>query len=56
MVLAEYLERLKAQDKTPLEAVSAKTDQSRAAFKGKPASLLRASFHSGKHYKRLKQM
>ncbi|MDM1697224.1 HD domain-containing protein [Thiopseudomonas alkaliphila] len=84
MVLAEHLERLKAQDKTLFEAVSATLSanvngkkhceyvietivraadlvsaeayQSRAAFKGKPASLLRASFHSGKHYKRLKQM
>lgn len=83
MVLAEHLERLKAQDKTLFEAVSATLSvnvngkkhceyvietivraadrisaeiyQSRAAFKGKPASHLRASFQPGKHYKRLGQ-
>lgn len=84
MVLAEHLERLKAQDKTLFEAVSATLSvnvngkkhceyvietivraadrvsaeayQSRAAFKGKPASQLYATYKSGKRYKRLGAM
>ena len=81
MVLAEHLERLKAQDKALFEAVSATLSinvngkkhyehvietivraadrvsaeayQSRAAFKGKPATQLYANYKSGKRYKRL---
>ena len=81
MVLAEHLERLKAQNKTLFEAISAtlsvnvngkkhceyvietivraadrisaEINQSRAAFKGKPATQLYANYKSGKRYKRL---